>query len=423
MRRDICKNLCLVVFLASAFFLLGGCGNDISWESLAEEWDTYFSEESLIAPSQADATETPDNKEVANPVSAATEADSFLVADASGAYAYSYLSDAEKLWYKDIETILGTHAEEAELSADGIALGLDETCIDTIFQSVLLDHPELFFVEGYSYTKYTTDNQLTKITFRGTYTVDLETAENRKNEIDAQVARILAGISSEANDYTKVKYVYDTLISETDYDLNAADNQNIYSIFVNHKTVCQGYAKATQYLLNCLGVETQLCLGRVESGEAHAWNLVKIDGNYYYVDTTWGDASYQTLNETGTSSAKPEISYDYLNVTSKDLFRTHSLDGIVPMPECVSLEANYYVVMGLYFQAYDREQMKKAFRDAQERGDSYVTVKCADETAYGDVVNAMIENQEIFEYVAGGQTTVAYTQNTKQLSLSFWMTN
>ena len=83
--------------------------------------------------------------------------------------------------------------------------------------------------------------------------MDRETAAKRLEEIDAAASRILSGISPDAGDYEKVKYVYDTLIRETDYELGAPDNQNIYSVFVNHVSVCQGYAKATQYLLNRLG--------------------------------------------------------------------------------------------------------------------------------------------------------------------------
>ncbi len=73
--------------------------------------------------------------------------------------------------------------------------------------------------------------------------MDLDTAKQRKALIEAAVEPIIGGISAEASDYDKVKYVYVTVIINTDYNLNASDNQNIYSVFVNKSSVCQGYAK------------------------------------------------------------------------------------------------------------------------------------------------------------------------------------
>ena len=78
-----------------------------------------------------------------------------------------------------------------------------------------------------------------------------------------------------------------------DYDESAPDNQNIYSIFVNRQSVCAGYSKATQYLLEQLGVFCTYVTGKTTEGGNHAWNLVKCNGDYYYVDTTWGDPVFQ----------------------------------------------------------------------------------------------------------------------------------
>lgn len=70
-------------------------------------------------------------------------------------FAYDSLSEAERIWYHDIEEILGSFGESGVLSSEGLRAGLDERNIDKVFQCVLNDHPELFYVEGYSYTKYT----------------------------------------------------------------------------------------------------------------------------------------------------------------------------------------------------------------------------------------------------------------------------
>ena len=187
-------------------------------------------------------------------------------------------------------------------------------------------------------------------------------------------------------------------------------------------SVCQGYAKATQYLLNHLGVPCTLVQGRVDTGEAHAWNLVQVDGSFYYVDTTWGDASYQ-MEDGSAESTLPEINYDYLCVTTEDLLRTHSIDSVVPMPECTDRAANYYVREGAYFTTYDEVQMQEIFDRAWESGRTDVTVKCADEGCYQTVCDALIGEQEIFRYLPENHSTISYAQNEKQLSLTFWVTN
>ena len=342
-------------------------------------------------------------------------------------FAYRDLSEAEKLWYHDMEQILGSFRTDVKLSAEALSAGLNENHIDRIFQCVLNDHPELFYVEGYSYTKYTRyghDDDILTIEFSGRYSMDQETARQRQRLIHQAVDEILEGIDDSAGQYEKVKYVYDTLIRETDYMLDSEDNQNIYSVFVNHLSVCQGYAKATQYLLNHLGVECALVLGTVETGEGHAWNLVNVDDSYYYVDTTWGDASYQMGDGEGEDQrAMPQINYDYLNVTTAELLRTHTLDQGQQMPLCTDTAANYYVREGALFDSYDREQMEALFQRRQEQDRSDVTIKCATRECYDEIFNALVEQRKIFDYLPGSGQSIAYTQNDVQLSLTFWVTN
>ena len=408
----------LVLGMALLCLIGTGCAGIDFWHEVPRDYSLQSQEVSVLQ------TQEPP-EETATPVN-------FLM-EGSFPYARDSLSETERIWYHDMERILGGFGRQESLSQEGLDAGLAEESIDTIYQCVLSYHPELFYVDGYSYTKYSRGDILTAVEFSGTYNVDLDTAVERAEAIELAVERILAGIPAEASDYDKVKYVYDTLIRQTDYDLNAADNQNIYSVFVGHSSVCQGYAKATQYLLNRLGVECTLVLGTVETGEGHAWNLVKVNGNYYYVDTTWGDVSYQ-MEETPPGEdagdgdgagriAMPEINYDYLNVTTAELLRTHSIGNQVPMPLCVATEANYYLREGAYFTFYDTEQMAELFRKALEEGRTDVTIKCADEPCYREILEGLIDGQEIFRYLTDEEGRIAYAQNEKQLSLTFWVTN
>ncbi len=348
--------------------------------------------------------------------------ESFLL-DGVSLFAYNSLNPSEQIWYRQMEAHLGSMGETVrlEISETGEALGTEK--IDFVFQCVMMDHPELFYVEGYTYTTYLKEDEVIAIEFAGTYNVSREEAVAKREEILRRVEPILAGAADFSSDYERVKYVYETIITQTEYDLAASDNQNIYSVFVNHLSVCQGYAKAAQYLLNCLGVECTLVQGTVDTGEDHAWNLVKVDGGFYYVDVTWGDASYRMEEGARDGEELPKINYDYLCITTKQLLRTHTLHTPVALPECVDMTNNYYMREGALFTAYDREQMKALFRRAGEEGRGEVTVKCADEICFAEIMDYMIEKQEIFDYLSGESERVTYTHNDKQLSMTFLVTN
>ena len=129
----------------------------------------------------------------------AQEEISFLMPEAVR-FACERLSETERVWYYDMERLLGGFGEKIQLDNAGLEAGLEAEDVDRIFQCVLNDHPELFFVEGYSYTRYTRGEKTTAIEFSGTYTMDLETALARREEIDEAAERILSGVSSSAGD-------------------------------------------------------------------------------------------------------------------------------------------------------------------------------------------------------------------------------
>lgn len=332
-------------------------------------------------------------------------------------YVYGMLSEEEQALYLEIRDALVNYEEDVRLSS------CDKDEISHAFQCVLNDHPEIFYVDGYTYTEYTLGDILKKITFTGTYRFSREETAQKQNEIDIYVNQCLAGMPDNADDYMKVKYIYEYLIHHTEYDAEAKDNQNICSVFIEGKSVCQGYAKATQYLLNKAGVFSTLVLGRVVGGEGHAWNLVRINDKYYYVDTTWGDASYQAVGgTTGYPGEKiPTINYDYLCVSTEQMNFTHTLDNVVDLPECNSMEDNYYVREGLYFTEWNREQIERIFKEEYEKGSAYVTLKCESYDVYRQMQEALITNQEIFRYLNCPDGVVSYSNNESQYSLSFWL--
>lgn len=182
-------------------------------------------------------------------------------------YCYQCLDEPRKQWYRDIQRIIAGLEQEQALSAESLEAGLTEEDIDHIFCCVLADHPEYFYVDGYRYTKYSRMDKLVKIDFSGSYIYDAQECAVRWNQIQEKAEELLEQAPTGEDDYEKVRYVYETLIRNTDYVLDAPDSQNLYSVLVSGESVCQGYAKATQYLLNHLGIPCVLVQGQVEPGE------------------------------------------------------------------------------------------------------------------------------------------------------------
>ena len=150
--------------------------------------------------------------------------------------------------------------------------------------------------------------------------------------------------------------MFDYLASNVAYSTGAPDNQNIISVFVNGETVCQGYAAATQYLLEKLDIPCAVVAGTAD-GQSHAWNLVKLDGEYYYIDTTWGNATYSG-DGMGLDSF---INYNYFAVTTGELQKTHQPNDDIIVPVCQAVKDNYYVHENLYFDTWDADSIGNVY--------------------------------------------------------------
>lgn len=327
-------------------------------------------------------------------------------------YHYSFLTNDEKKVYRTmVETF-------NNLETDNNIVTLDDDAMKRVAEAVRYDHPEIFYVEQIGYTHYTLGGEIQRTTLNVTYSDTDDVIRSKQGLIDAKVRSILSGIGSGADDYEKTKYVYETVINMTDYDTNAVENQNIVSVLLNGRSVCAGYTRTVQYLLNQMGVETAFVEGvDLIKGEAHAWNLVKVNGQYYYIDATWGDTSYR--NAKG-SSVDGGINYGYLNITSEELLRNHAIKSELIMPECRSNVDNYYVREGLYFYTYDENLVRQLFEKAYANGDSNVNFKCSSMDLYNEMYKKLVTDQKVFELM-NTRETISYSADEDERTLCFWL--
>lgn len=322
-----------------------------------------------------DSSDVANVKEIVNAVDDISYQEVTGDEDASASYYYGKLPEDQQLIYKEILSGINSNTQEIYLHGD------DADLANQILQYVLRDHPEIFWCDGAATaTSYTGLRSYTVI--KVNYLYDVATRSTMQEEIDSAVAQCLNGISQDASDYDKILYVYEYIIRSVEYNLDASDNQNIYSVFVGKESVCAGYSKATQYLLNKLGVFCTYVIGTAgDDNQSHAWNLVSCNGDYYYVDTTWGDPTF--LAEEGEEvAAEEKISYDYMLCDETELFKNHRPDAKVELPSCTHMDYNYYVVNGDYYTSFDSGVILQKMNDVISSGGSTTVIKFSSSELY-----------------------------------------
>lgn len=302
-------------------------------------------------------------------------------------FAYQQLDDETKQVYDEILHAVLNHMDKIAVST------LNAEVLKSAFIHVSADYGGLFWISGYSYTEYTRSDEVVSIEFAPKYTMDYEQRKEMQQRIDQEVENFLSGISQNDSDYAKAKYVFENLIREVDYDTEAPNSQNIISVFCEKRTVCQGYACATLYLLNQLNIPGVIVTGSA-NGEAHAWNLMLLDGEYYYMDTTWGNSTY--LDE--ESQEAKFVNYGYLAFTTEEMNETHTPDSQLVLPECTSIADNYYVQEGLYFDEWLPDEIGDIYGQAQNNEAGRASVKFATTELYEKAKKYFIDQQRLEDY-------------------------
>ncbi len=273
-------------------------------------------------------------------------------------YYYSLLDEKYRKMYEAVLSGLMLEKKKIRINVT------DKGTINKLINMVINDHPELFYIdyEGkylYSYTIY--DGY---VILEPYYRYTGKKRMKKQNKIEKAAADIVLDISALPTEYDKVKAVFEYIIDSTKYKSNVPDSQDIYSVLVNKKSVCAGYARTAQYLLQQLGIETIYVEGTVYGRGKHSWNIVKCDGKYYQLDVTFGDMEIQGMSDSDLPGGM-QYCYSYLCCTDKQMYKDRKANKIAKLPKCSSNDLDYYVLNDIYFKRYSDKvikSMKKSIR-------------------------------------------------------------
>ncbi len=235
----------------------------------------------------------------------------------------------------------------------------DINVIGRITHAILNDHPKLFWWEN-------KDTRIETTTSRYETTVKIKLAYNElandldyhKRVFDSEVETILTRAHALKSIEEQELFIHDLVAGETIYVDDSKVNQTAYSAIVNHESVCAGYARAFQHLMMQLGVPTYYVSGTGQKDEnsapePHAWNLIKLDDQYYNVDVTWDNLEPNFFD----GHPHTKAIYRYFNRTD-EFFTAHQhvrasdVDPqAIPLPDCTASEAAFENLFGSDFSA------------------------------------------------------------------------
>lgn len=292
-------------------------------------------------------------------------------------YYYEKANEKEQEIYKHLYYTLKTFQKDITLKNTHLKQ------IEKIYNDVLMDHPELFYVNtSFRYIDKNNDIQIIP-----QYDYDQKKVKQYNQQIEQSTQEIIQKANKKKTSIEKIKIIYDYLIETVNYQDNDND-QNLISALVDKKSVCAGYAKAYQYLLLKVGIESVYMTGvTLDNHDMHAWIMIHVNGDYYYSDPTWGDIEEEGIKH---------HCYGSFLMSSEDMLRCYQPSSDYEKTKTYQL--NYYQNIGCYMEEYDRSVLSYAVQLGLKNKTYVAEVKCANEQVYQQLKN-QIKNTYLGYYI------------------------
>lgn len=315
----------------------------------------------------------------------------------------AYYEVEDKVIYFNYEQLDEREKQIYDLMYEGILQGeaiinvgsCDQSTADVVFRSILLDHPDLFWLTGaYVFYKTTEANKIKPITI-----IKRSSIERYKNKLNKKIDEIIESTAMAEDMYQKILMIHDYIVDHSEYDVRAKEKYSsnpfastAYGCIVENIAICSGYSKGFQLLLNRIGVSCGYVSGVCKDGERHAWNYVQFCKDFYYVDVTFDDP-LQGKTQYDNKSHK------FFFITTEDILKSREIskdNGYVP--KCCLLKYNYFVQMGCFFERYNLEEIKKLI---EFNHDNQIEFRFANREAYNEALQSLFNNKECYDIIKG----------------------
>lgn len=310
-------------------------------------------------------------------------------------YYFKQLTEEEQRVYREL--LKGIRAREKEFY---LTIS-DDDSIDRSYHAVLKDHPEIFWVHNREKIYKTTYSDSDYCVFTPGYTYTDSEIDEIQTAMEQSFQEVRALIPEDAGDYEKVRIVYTYVIDHTQYQ-TGEDDQSIAGVFWKKSAVCAGYAGAVQYLLERLDISCIYVDGSTKgSTEGHAWDIVKIGQEYYYVDATNGDQPDFLNGDAAQLEEHKTIIYDYLCPFPEEYERTYTPSEELTVPACTAKDLDFYVLNQGYFEDYSWQDIYDYCKMRMDNGAAVVRFKFGSQESFSEACQELLDDgvvQNVAQY-------------------------
>ena len=310
-------------------------------------------------------------------------------------YYFKQLTEEEQRVYREL--LKGIRAREKEFY---LTIS-DDDSIDRSYHAVLKDHPEIFWVHNREKIYKTTYSDSDYCVFTPGYTYTDSEIDEIQTAMEQSFQEVRALIPEDAGDYEKIRIVYTYVIDHTQYQ-TGEDDQSIAGVFWKKSAVCAGYAGAVQYLLERLDIPCIYVDGSTKgSTEGHAWDIVKIGQEYYYVDATNGDQPDFLNGDAAQLEEHKTIIYDYLCPFPEEYEKTYTPSEELTVPACTAKNLDFYVLNQGYFEDYSWQDIYDYCKMRLDNGAAVVRFKFGSQEAFSEACQELLDDgvvQNVAQY-------------------------
>lgn len=310
-------------------------------------------------------------------------------------YYFKQLTEEEQRVYREL--LKGIRAREKEFY---LTIS-DDDSIDRSYHAVLKDYPEIFWVHNREKIYKTTYSDSDYCVFTPGYTYTDGEIDEIQTAMEQSFQEVRALIPEDASDYEKVRIVYTYVIDHTQYQTGEGD-QSIAGVFWKKSAVCAGYAGAVQYLLERLDIPCIYVDGSTKgSTEGHAWDIVKIGQEYYYVDATNGDQPDFLNGDAAQLEEHKTIIYDYLCPFPEEYEKTYTPSEELTVPACTAKDLDFYVLNQGYFEDYSWQDIYDYCKMRLDNGAAVVRFKFGSQEAFSEACQELLDDgvvQNVAQY-------------------------